>query len=72
MLKDNKYKPVVVKAWNGLMKDALHSDGRLGYVQSTGKEPQDGQPVSYDKIPDFEDFSMGCFLLAGCEVYYMR
>jgi rhamnogalacturonyl hydrolase YesR len=63
------YEPVVIKAWNGLVRDALHPDGMLGYVQGTGKEPKDGQPVSYDKIPDFEDFGLGCFLLAGSEVY---
>ena len=41
----------------------------LGYVQGTGKEPKDGQPVTYDKIPDFEDYGLGCLLLAGSEVY---
>jgi rhamnogalacturonyl hydrolase YesR len=63
------YGPVVWKAWNGLVRDALHPDGMLGYVQGTGKEPKDGQPLGYDKIPDFEDFGLGCFLLAGSEVY---
>jgi unsaturated rhamnogalacturonyl hydrolase len=63
------YEPVVMKAWNGLAGDALHPDGMLGFVQGTGKEPKDGQPVGYDKIPDFEDFGLGCFLLAGSEVY---
>ncbi|SDE45989.1 unsaturated rhamnogalacturonyl hydrolase [Pricia antarctica] len=32
---------------------------------------KDGQPLSYDKIPDFEDYGLGCFLLAGSEVYKM-
>lgn len=68
-LDEKLYKPVVMKAWDGLVRDALHPDGMLGYVQGTGKEPKDGQPVSYDKIPDFEDFGLGCFLLAGSEVY---
>jgi hypothetical protein len=63
------YGPTVWKAWAGLMQDALHPNGMLGYVQGTGKEPKDGQPVGYDKIPDFEDFGLGCFLLAGSEVY---
>ncbi|HXB94034.1 MAG TPA: glycoside hydrolase family 88 protein, partial [Puia sp.] len=63
------YDPVVMKAWNALVADALHPDGMLGFVQGTGKEPKDGQPVGYDKIPDFEDFGLGCFLLAGSEVY---
>lgn len=47
-------------------------NGFLGYLQSTGKEPADGQPLSYDKIPDFEDYGLGAFLLAGSEVYKMK
>ena len=43
--------------------------GFFGWVQGTGKEPKDGQPVSYDKVPDFEDYGLGCFLLAGSAVY---
>ncbi|WP_295117844.1 glycoside hydrolase family 88 protein [uncultured Chitinophaga sp.] len=66
------YLPVITKAWNALLKDCIHPDGKLGYVQSTGKEPKDGQPVTFDKIPDFEDFSLGCFLLAGSEVYKLK
>jgi len=38
-------------------------------VQGTGKQPGDGQPVGYKNIPDFEDFGLGCFMLAGSEVY---
>ena len=63
------YFPIVSKAWAGLSNESLHPDGMLGYVQGTGKEPKDGQPVGYDKIPDFEDYGLGCFLLAGSEVY---
>lgn len=66
------YLPVVIKAWNALVKDCVHPDGQLGWVQSTGKEPKDGQPVSYDKIPDFEDYGLGCFLLGGSEVYKLK
>jgi rhamnogalacturonyl hydrolase YesR len=66
------YKPVMLKAWDAMMKDCIHADGMLGYVQGTGKEPKDGQPVSYDKIPDFEDYGLGCFLLAGSEMYKLK
>lgn len=59
----------VAKAWNGLINDALHSDGAIGFMQSSGSKPADGQPLSYDKMPDFEDFGLGGFLLAGSEVY---
>lgn len=67
-----KYLPVIEKAWKAMTKEALHDNGFLGYLQSTGKEPKDGQPLSYDKIPDFEDYGLGCFLLAGAEIYRMK
>ena len=44
---------------------SVHTDGFLGWVQGTGKQPSDGQPLSADKIPDFEDYGLGCFLLGG-------
>jgi unsaturated rhamnogalacturonyl hydrolase len=64
-----KYKQVLTKAWNALLKDAVHPNGFLGYVQGTGKEPKDGQPVTHTSVPNFEDYGLGCFLLAGSEVY---
>jgi unsaturated rhamnogalacturonyl hydrolase len=66
------YLPVIVKAWNAMCKEAVHKNGKLGYVQGTGKEPKDGQPVGFDKTPDFEDYGLGCFLLAGTEIYKMK
>ena len=66
------YQPVLTKAWNALVKDCLHKDGFLGFVQGTGKQPKDGQPVTYTSKPDFEDYGLGCFLLAGTEVYKLR
>lgn len=58
-----------LSAWNGLCTYALHPDGAIGYMQSSGSKPADGQPLSYDKMPDFEDFGLGGFLLAGSELY---
>ena len=69
LLERAKYLPIVLKAWDAMVRDAVHSDGFLGYVQGTGKEPKDSQPVTYDSVPDFEDFGVGCFLLAATEVY---
>jgi rhamnogalacturonyl hydrolase YesR len=69
ILKRNEYLPVIVKAWNAMANESVHENGFLGYVQGTGKEPKDGQPVTYDNVPDFEDYGLGCFLLAGSEVY---
>lgn len=71
LLDEEQYKPVVSKAWNALINDALHKNGFLGYVQSTGSGPEDGQPVTYNHKPNFEDYGLGCFLMAGSEVYKM-
>ena len=46
--------------------------GQLGWVQGTGKEPKEGQPVTYTSIPDFEDYDLNCFRLAGSEVYKLK
>src|SRR5690606_10700572 len=63
------YLPIVEKGWTAITSEALQPNGFLGYVQSTGKEPKDGQPVTVDKMPDFEDYGLGCVLLAGTEIY---
>jgi rhamnogalacturonyl hydrolase YesR len=42
VLDRNEYLPAVIKAWSALVKDAVHPDGFLGWVQGTGKEPKDG------------------------------
>ena len=60
---------MIAESWNAMVKDAVAADGRLGFVQGTGKEPKDGQPVTFESIPDFDDFGTGRFLLAGTEVY---
>ncbi len=72
VLDAGRYLPVVQKAWKGLVEDCVHPNGFLGYVQGTGKEPKDSQPVGFDKIPNFEDFGLGCFLLAGSEMYKLK
>lgn len=69
ILDKDRFLPVVVKAWNGMVTKSLHDNGFLGYVQGTGKEPKSSQPVTYDSVPNFEDYGLGAFLLAGSEVY---
>jgi len=68
LLNRKTYLPAVVKAWKSMEREAVHENGKLGFVQGTGKEPKDGQPVGYDSTPDFEDYGLGCFLLAGSEI----
>jgi rhamnogalacturonyl hydrolase YesR len=72
ILDKKTYLPAITKAWNAMSKEAVHPNGKLGYVQGTGKEPKDGQPVTYDSTPDFEDYGLGCFLLAGTEIYKIK
>ena len=63
------YRPACDKAWAAMERTAVHLDGFLGWMQGTGKDPSAGQPLSYDKIPDFEDYGTGCFLLGATEYY---
>lgn len=72
VLSKDLYMPIIVRGWNAMSKEAVHKNGFLGYVQGTGKEPKDGQPVSYTSKPDFEDYGLGCFLMAGTEVYKLK
>lgn len=68
-LKEKDYRPACDKAWAAMVKTAVHSDGFLGWMQGTGKDPSAGQPLSYEKVPDFEDYGTGCFLLGAAEYY---
>lgn len=65
------YESVIYKAWNAMVSDSLHPNGFLGYVQGTGKEPSEAQPVTYEREPDFDDYGLGAFLMAGAEIYKM-
>lgn len=71
ILNEKTYKPVIANAWNAILNDAVHPNGFLGYVQGTGHEPASSQPVGYNIRPDFEDFGLGCFLIAAKEVYLL-
>jgi rhamnogalacturonyl hydrolase YesR len=67
-IKGKAYRQACDRAWWALKK-LVHANGFLGYVQGTGKEPKDGQPLSMDKQPDFDDFGLGCYLLGATEYY---
>ena len=68
-LKADVYRPAADRAWQGMVKTCVHPDGFLGWMQGTGKDPSAGQPLSYTRIPDFEDYGTGCFLLGATEYY---
>jgi unsaturated rhamnogalacturonyl hydrolase len=68
MLDEATYAPVIVKAWQALAETAVQANGFVGYMQSTGDDPSDGQPLTPTKQPDFEDYGVGCVLLGGSEL----
>ena len=75
-LDTNQYLPAVISGWNALAVGALHhstgtDNGFLGYEQGSGSKPASGQPVTYNSVPDFDDFGLGLFLLAGSQVYQL-
>jgi unsaturated rhamnogalacturonyl hydrolase len=59
------YMPVVKKAWRGL-NSAVHSDGKLGWVQPIGAAPAS---VTFDMN---QEYGSGAFLLAGSEIYKLK
>jgi rhamnogalacturonyl hydrolase YesR len=68
------YLPAIIKGWNALATGALHhstgsDNGFLGYVQGSGSQPSSSQPVTYTNAPNFDDFGLGLFLLAGSQIY---
>ena len=69
LLKAKDYRGACDRAWAAMVKTSVHSDGFLGWMQGTGKDPSDGQPLSYTRVPDFEDYGTGCFLLGATEYY---
>ena len=64
----DKYLPIMQRAWKA-MASCVHEDGFLGWQQGTGKQPSDSQPVTNDRLPDFDDYGVGCFLLGATEYY---
>jgi rhamnogalacturonyl hydrolase YesR len=58
------YAPVVKQGWQGLV-NAVHPNGKIGWVQDIGMDPKD---VSFD---DTHAYGAGAFLLAGSEMVRM-
>lgn len=62
ILTDAKYEMAAIRTWGYLEKVALHSNGKVGYVQPIGGNAT--QAVSYDTTVNF---GVGAFLLAASE-----
>lgn len=63
-LDEKTYRPVIERAWAGLLKN-VYADGRLGGIQQTGAEPAFYRPAS-----SF-NYGVGGFLLAAAELKKM-
>ncbi len=61
VLDRDKFLPVTMKAWEGLVRH-VHSDGKLGFVQPVGASPK---PATRDMT---HEYAMGLFLLSGEEM----
>lgn len=56
------YLPVLEKGWKSLV-NAVHEDGKLGYIQPVGAAPK---AAGYEAT---DVYGVGAFLLAGSEIY---
>ncbi len=68
ILPQKKCSATMEKAWKAIAS-CIHDNGFIGYNQGTGKDPSAGQPVTFNSMPDFEDYGTGCLLLAAAEYY---
>ena len=69
LLDSTTYLPTIRRGWYA-MRRALHDDtGFVGYLQGTGAQPEDGGVITYNSVPNFEDFGIGCWLWGAAEVY---
>jgi len=65
VLERKTYRPIVAKAWAGMLKH-VYADGRLGCIQQTGAEPAPFKAsASYT-------YGVGAFLMAGSEIRRME
>ncbi|TFW34929.1 glycoside hydrolase family 88/105 protein [Massilia horti] len=64
LLDAEKYKPVIARAWAGILKN-VYADGRVGNIQQTGAEPAFYRPTS-----SF-NYGVGAFMLAASELKKM-
>ena len=66
LLDAKTFRPACDRAWHAIAS-CVHPNGFLAWNQGTGKDPSAAQPLSYDKMPDFEDYGTGCWLLGAVE-----
>jgi rhamnogalacturonyl hydrolase YesR len=65
LLDKKVYKPVIKKAWTGMIHH-VYADGRLGCIQQTGPEP------AHFRASASYTYGVGAFLLAGSKIRKMK
>lgn len=69
LLDQETYLPAIKRGWKAMLR-AVHEDtGFVGYLQGAGSKPEDGGVITYNSVPDFEDFGFGCWLWGAAEVH---
>lgn len=63
-LDGREYRPVIARAWAGIVKN-IYADGRLGNIQQTGAEPAFYRPTSS------YNYGVGAYMLAAAELKKM-
>lgn len=69
LLDSETYLPAIQKGWESMARAVHPESGFVGYLQGTGSKPEDGGPITYDSVPDFEDFGVGCWLWGAAEAH---
>jgi len=64
LLDGNTYFPAVSKAYDCVVNECMYESGQVGYMQTTGYQPQNYKSEDYSKELTHE-FGMGLFLLAS-------
>ncbi len=69
LLDSTVYMPAIRRGWEAMHEAVHEATGQVGYLQGTGSKPEDGGVITYNSIPDFEDFGYGCWLWGAAEVH---
>ena len=64
LLDSSKYYPIVKKAYDCVVNNCMFESGQVGYMQTTGYQPQNYKSEEYSQYNTHE-FGMGLFLLAS-------
>lgn len=63
------YMPAIRRGWEAMHRAVHEDNGQVGWLQGTGSKPEDGGVITYNSIPNFEDFGYGCWLWGAAETH---